>query len=215
MKSNNTARLAGRIARRLATGALALGVLGGAAVTALGATAAGASTGQGPYYVVGSSGLNERSAPSASSTRLGTLGNGTAVYIACQAQGITYSTGGTPASDSIWDQLTNGDFVADYWVSTPDVGTFSRHIPRCGIAQVSVWNENGPGDVVQVCGTNQQNDSSCTPAFVDSTGHNEYYFDYWFKGPVEILNGNGGVSIGINGCAVPAGYSSAIYTCEI
>jgi hypothetical protein len=215
MTTNTTAKTAGRIARRIATGALALGVVGGAAAAALGATAAGASTGKGPYHVVGTSGLDERSAPSASSAKVGTLSDGTTVYIACQAQGISYTTGGSPASDTIWDQLTNGDFVADYWVSTPDVGKFSPGIPRCGIAQVSVWNENGPGDVVQVCGTNQQNASSCTPQYSDPTGHNEYFFDYWFKGPVEILNGNGGVSIVINGCAVPAGYSSSIYTCEI
>lgn len=215
MTSNTTAKTAGRIARRIATGALALGVVGGAAAAALGATAAGASTGKGPYHVVGTSGLDERSAPSASSTKLGTLSDGTTVYIACQAQGISYTTGGSPASDTIWDQLTNGDFVADYWVSTPDVGKFSPGIPRCGIAQVSVWNANGPGDVVQVCGTNQHNASNCTPQYVDPTGHNEYFFDYWFKGAVEILNGNGSVSIVINGCAVPAGYSSSVYTCEI
>jgi hypothetical protein len=215
MTSNTTAKTAGRIARRIATGALALGVVGGAAAAALGATAAGASTGKGPYHVVGTSGLDERSAPSASSTKLGTLSDGTTVYIACQAQGISYTTGGSPASDTIWDQLTNGDFVADYWVNTPDVGKFSPGIPRCGIAQVSVWNANGPGDVVQVCGTNQHNASNCTPQYVDPTGHNEYFFDYWFKGAVEILNGNGSVSIVINGCAVPAGYSSSVYTCEI
>ena len=214
MTNNTIAESRGRIARRVAAGALALGVVGGAAITALGANAAGASTAS-AYKVVGSSGLNERSAPSASSTKLGTLSNGTTVYLACQAQGIAYSTGGSPASDSIWDQLTNGDFVADYWVNTPGVGRFTKGIPRCGIAQVSVENENGPGDVVQVCGTNQQNGSDCTPQYVDPNGHNEYYSDYWFKGPVEILDGNGGVAIVINGCAVPAGYSSSIYTCEI
>ena len=214
MTNNTATKSLGRIARRVAAGALALGVVGGAAVTALGATAAGASTAQ-AYQVKGTSGLNERSAPSASSSKLGTLGDGTTVYVACQAQGISYSTGGSPASDSIWDQLTNGAFVADYWVSTPGVGTFSKGIPRCGIAQVSVWNENGPGDVVQVCGTNQKNEEDCTPQYSDPNGHNEYFSDYWFKGPVEILNGNGSVSIVINGCAVPAGYSSSIYTCEI
>ncbi len=140
MTSNTAAKTASRIARKIATGALALGVVGGAAAAALGATAAGASTGKGPYHVVGTSGLDERSAPSASSTKLGTLSDGTTVYIACQAQGISYTTGGSPASDTIWDQLTNGDFVADYWVGTPDVGKFSPGIPRCVIAQVSVWN---------------------------------------------------------------------------
>lgn len=212
--TGNSAKSPGRIVRRIAAGALALGVVGAAATTALGATAAGASSANGPYHVVSSSGLYERSAPSASSTKLGTLSNGTTVYIACQAQGISYATGGSPASDAIWDQLTNGDFVADYWVNTPGRATFSSEIPRCGIAQVAVSNVNGPGDIVQVCGTNQQNSSACTPQYDDPTGDN-VYLDYWFKGPVEILNGNGGVAVVINGCAVPAGYSSSVYTCEI
>ena len=215
MTHNTTAKSAGRIVRRIGAGALALGVISGAAATAFYSTAAGASTAKGPYQVVGSSGLYERSAPSASSTKLGTLSNGTTVYIVCQALGISYSTGGSPAIDSVWDQLTNGGFVADYWVSTPGRGTFSSGIPRCGVAQVSVWNVNGPGDVIQVCGTNQQNKKACTPQYVDPTGDNEYYLGYWFKGPVEILSGNGGVAIVIDGCAVPQGFSSSVYTCEI
>jgi hypothetical protein len=215
MTNTQTARTHGRISRRVAGGLLALSVVGGAAIATITSTAAQAAAPAGPYHVVGSTGLYERSAPASASTKLGTLSNGTTVYISCQAQGISYSTGGSPATDSIWDQLTNGDFVADYWVSTPYVGKFSPNIPRCGIAQVSVWNENGPGDVVQVCGTNQQNKSDCTPQYVDSTGQNEYFFDYWFKGPVRIYDGNGDVAIEISGCAVPAGYSSSVYTCAI
>jgi hypothetical protein len=104
------------------------------AVSALVSTTAQAATGYGRYSVVGtgSSGLNERSAPSTSAGSLGKLPNGTTIYIACQTAGGAYSTGGSPASDSIWDQLTSGAYVADYWVSTPAVGTFSSSIPRCG-----------------------------------------------------------------------------------
>ena len=104
------------------------------AFTALGATAAHAATGDGPYSVIGagSNGLNERGAPSTSAALVGRVPNGATVYIACQTSGTPYSTGGSPASDRIWDQLTNGTYVADYWLSTPAVGTFSAGIPRCG-----------------------------------------------------------------------------------
>ena len=78
-----------------------------------------------------SNGLNERATPSTSGTLVGHLANGTTIYLACQIAGAAYSTGGTPATDSIWDKLTNGAYVADYWVSTPYVGTFSPGIPRC------------------------------------------------------------------------------------
>ena len=87
----------------------------------------------GPYSVIGtgSNGLNERSQPSTSATIVGHLANGTAVYLSCQVAGSADSTGGSPSTDSIWDRLTNGAYVADYWLSTPAVGTFSAGIPRC------------------------------------------------------------------------------------
>ncbi len=93
-----------------------------------------AVTGYGPYSVVGtgSNGLNDRSAPSTSGGVLGNLKNGTAIYIACQVSGGAYATGGSPATDAIWDQLTSGGYVADYWVSTPSVGSFSPGIATCG-----------------------------------------------------------------------------------
>jgi surface antigen len=104
----------------------------GAAGLVLTATAAGASSGYGPYKVLATAGLHERSAPSTSASVVGTLAHGTTVYLNCQVAGSTYSTGGSPSTDAIWDQLTSGAYVADYWISTPAVGTFSPGIPRCG-----------------------------------------------------------------------------------
>lgn len=120
--------------RLLATaGAAAFGLsLAGAAGLALTATGAGAATGYGPYRVLASGGLHERTAPSSAAAVVGTLADGTQIYLACQVQGSSYSTGGSPTSDDIWDELTSGPYVADYWVSTPAVGTFSPGIPRCG-----------------------------------------------------------------------------------
>lgn len=87
----------------------------------------------GPYSVVGtgSSGLNERATPSTSGALVGHLVNGATIYLACQVASGAYSTGGSPSTDKIWDKLTSGAYVADYWVSTPYVGTFSPAIPRC------------------------------------------------------------------------------------
>jgi hypothetical protein len=87
----------------------------------------------GPFTVVGtgSNGLNERSAPTASAPIVGHQVNGARVYLLCQALGGTYSTGGSPATEAIWDKLTNGTYVADYWLTTPAVGTFSPGIARC------------------------------------------------------------------------------------
>jgi hypothetical protein len=205
-----------RLARKLAASALALGVVSGAAFTVFDSASAGASTGYGPYRVIGtgSDGLNERSAPSASAPRVGNLANGSTVYISCQAGGVGYSTGGTPATDGIWDQLTNGAFVADYWINTQVAGNFSRGLPRCGIAQVAIWNQNETYDVARVCGTNQSNAQECTPLFTDPLGSNIYYPDYWFKGELTVWFGNGSVEVGQSGCDVPAGYSSSIDQCN-
>jgi len=120
--------------RRYVAVAGALVTLFGAAGTLFTSVSAQAATTYGPYSVVGtgSNGLNERSAPSTSSSVLGNLPNGTTVYLACQTAGSSYDTGGSPATDTIWDQLSSGAYVADYWLTTPAVGTFSPGIPRCG-----------------------------------------------------------------------------------
>jgi hypothetical protein len=208
------------IKRVLGAGAIALGVLTGGLLNMALASPAGAASGYGPYHVIGtgSNGLNERVAPSASAAKTGNLSNGTTVYLACQAAGITYSTGGSPASDDIWDELTNGSFVADYWVSTPEAGKFSSGIPRCGISQVSVWNENVAAQYVTVCGTNQHNQANvCTPWYRDLPGSNNYYPDYWFKGEFTVwtYNDTNGAEYAFTRCDVPAGYSSSVLTCEI
>jgi surface antigen len=100
-------------------------------LSALAATAAQAAAGQYSVIGTGSNGLNERAAPASSAQQVGHLANGAVAYIACQVAGTPYPTGGSPASESIWDQLTNGTYVADYWLSTPAVGTFSPGIPQC------------------------------------------------------------------------------------
>jgi surface antigen len=133
-RRSTRAKTTNRRRRVVATigGARVVPMVAGAAI-GLGSPSAGAATGYGPYSVIGtgSNGLNEHSAPSASAALKGNLPNGSTVYIACQVAGASYATGGSPASESIWDQLTSGLYVADYWVSTPATGTFSSGIPQC------------------------------------------------------------------------------------
>jgi hypothetical protein len=216
MTSTSIATMTRRIARKFATSVLALSLVSGAAFTLFDSASAGASTGYGPFRVIGtgSNGLNERSAPSASAPKVGNLANGSTVYISCQAGGVSYSTGGSPATDGIWDQLTNGAFVADFWINTKVAGNFSSGLPRCGIGQVAILNQNHSYDVARVCGADQSNVQECTPLFTDPLGSNIYYSDYWFKGSLTIWFGNGSIEIGLSGCVVPAGYSSSVYQCK-
>ncbi len=114
-------------------GPMAVVTLAPRGAVSLAAASSPASSGPGTYTVIGtgSDGLNERSSPSTSGTIVGNLPNASTIDIACQTSGGTYATGGSPATDSIWDQLTSGSYVADFWVNTPAVGTFSPGIPRC------------------------------------------------------------------------------------
>lgn len=78
----------------------------------------------------GSCGLRERSGSGYSSyAEMGVLGEGAEVDVVCQALGEMVSNG--YASSAIWDKLTNGYWVTDFYVDTPNVGTWSLPIPQC------------------------------------------------------------------------------------
>ncbi len=78
----------------------------------------------------GACGLMLRSGPGYSDyAALGVLPEGAEVDIVCQAAGETVSNG--YASSSIWDRLTSGDWVTDFYLSTPNIGTWSPPIPQC------------------------------------------------------------------------------------
>lgn len=80
----------------------------------------------------GACGLRERTGPGYSNYAIvGTIYDGDEVDIVCQAVGQIVGPGRNGLSSDIWDKLTNGDWVADYYVDTPGVGTFSSPIPQC------------------------------------------------------------------------------------
>jgi hypothetical protein len=130
VKSTGSSTLARRTAKAtIARVMVVLVVAGGVAVVATGK--AGAAVG--PYLTKASPNLVQRSGASTSTAAVGSpLPYKTSVMINCQTAGVAYSTGGSPATDTIWDQLSTGTYVADYWVNTSGVGTFSPGIPRCG-----------------------------------------------------------------------------------
>jgi hypothetical protein len=105
----------------------------GVAGALVGITPAAAVTG---YHVtVGSLGLNAHNGPGTGYGVVGTLVNGQGIDIACQTKGTLVGTGlpGTPTD--VWDQLTNGWYITDYYTSTPGLGgSYTPGIAQCGVA---------------------------------------------------------------------------------
>ncbi len=90
------------------------------------------------YHVMGTCadgacGLNIRSGPGYSGYAVtGVLVEGAEVDIICQALGQMVGPSPTTGNSSaVWDQLTNGGWVSDLYISTPNVGTWSSPIPEC------------------------------------------------------------------------------------
>lgn len=94
----------------------------------VGTTAASAATAYGPYLTVASPSLNERSAPSTSAAIVGSLPYRSTIYISCQ------TSGSLVGASVVWDRLTSGAYVSDYWTNTPGVDTWTPSIPQCGPA---------------------------------------------------------------------------------
>jgi uncharacterized protein YraI/surface antigen len=77
-------------------------------------------------YGVGSGKLYERSGPGTSYAIKGSLPNGATIQVACQVKSSSSVNG-----SAIWDLLTTGYFVSDYYVDTSVVGGFSPGIAQC------------------------------------------------------------------------------------
>jgi surface antigen len=78
----------------------------------------------------GACGLTLRAGPGYSSyASLGSLPEGANADVVCQATGETVSNG--YASSAIWDKLTTGAWVSDFYLNTPNIGAWSPPIPQC------------------------------------------------------------------------------------
>lgn len=78
----------------------------------------------------GACGLELRVGPGYSSyAAVGSLPEAGEVDVVCQSMGETVSNG--YASSAVWDKLTNGAWASDFYIDTPNIGTWSPPIPQC------------------------------------------------------------------------------------
>lgn len=78
-----------------------------------------------PYQVTAASGTSARTGPSTSYPVAATLQNGALAWVTCQAPGSLVHT------TKVWDKLTDGHWVTDYYVTTHSKTTYTPPIPRC------------------------------------------------------------------------------------
>ncbi|MFI9487323.1 glycoside hydrolase domain-containing protein [Promicromonospora sp. NPDC052451] len=95
------------------------------------------------YEVTSSSALTARSGPRTTATAVRTYAPGATLPVVCQ------TTGQQVGTTTVWNRLTTGAWVTDYFVSTPSNTGFSPGVPRCTYpGQVSTDSLNartGPG----------------------------------------------------------------------
>ena len=106
------------------------------------------------YKVTSTSALNARTGPSTSYPVATTYAPGATVPVACQAPGSAVAT------TRVWDKLTTGGYVTDYYVSTPSNAGYSPPLPRCSYPyQVTATSgtsaRTGPGTSYPVAATLQ------------------------------------------------------------
>jgi uncharacterized protein YraI len=94
------------------------------------------------YRTTSNTDLNGRRGPTTSASIVKTYAPGSTLKVVCQTPGST--VGSTP----VWDKLSDGNYVSDYYVSTPSQTTYSAPLPRCSYPYqvTSTLNERtGPG----------------------------------------------------------------------
>jgi len=104
------------------------------------------------YQVTGISAVRARTAPASSAPVAGILSLGSALAVSCQAPGTKVGT------SSLWDKLTSGWYLPDYYVSTPSNTGYSPPLPRCMYpfqvtAAGGLSERTGPGASHPVRGT--------------------------------------------------------------
>ena len=104
------------------------------------------------YKVTSTTTLNARTGPSTSYPVAGTYAPGSALKVVCQAPGSKVGT------TSVWDKLSTGSYVSDYYVNTPSTTGYSSPLPRCTypyqVTSASGLTErSGPGSGYSAVGT--------------------------------------------------------------
>lgn len=78
-----------------------------------------------PYQVTAAGGLNARSGPGTTYPVVTVYPSAAGLSVICQ------TTGSTVGTTTVWDRLSDGSYVTDYFVSTPSQTTYSAPVPRC------------------------------------------------------------------------------------
>lgn len=96
--------------------------------------------------------VNGRSGPSTTYPVVETHPTGSAVSVVCQAPGSAVG------STTVWDKLTSGAYVTDYYLSTPSKTSWSGEVPQCRYpyqvsASTAVNERSGPGVSYAVTGS--------------------------------------------------------------
>ncbi|MBB5786920.1 glycoside hydrolase domain-containing protein [Jiangella mangrovi] len=104
------------------------------------------------YRVTSSTALNARTGPGSAYPVVRSHAPGSALAVMCQGLGTRVGT------SSVWNRLSNGTWVADYYVSTPSSTTFSPTLQRCmypgQVTSATPLNaRTGPGTGYPVTGT--------------------------------------------------------------
>ncbi|NDL55869.1 glycoside hydrolase domain-containing protein [Phytoactinopolyspora mesophila] len=103
------------------------------------------------YKVTSSTALNARTGPGSSYPVVRTYAPGSSLPVVCQTSGQKVGT------TSVWNRLTSGSWVSDYYVSTPSSTGFSTAVPRCTYpgqvtASVALNARTGPGTSYSIKG---------------------------------------------------------------
>ena len=102
------------------------------------------------YTVTSGNGLNAHTGPSTSDRIVRTYAYASTLQAVCQTPGSAIGT------SRVWDKLSNGTYVTDFYISTPSNTGYSPPLPRCGYpyqVTTSTLNErNGPGTSYQIAG---------------------------------------------------------------
>src|ERR671910_2520478 len=104
------------------------------------------------YKVTSSTALNARTGPSSAYSIVTSYAPGATLAVLCQTAGQKVGT------TAVWNRLTNGAWVSDYYISTPSNTTFSAPLPRCTypgqITSSTALNaRTGPGTSYAVTGS--------------------------------------------------------------
>jgi hypothetical protein len=103
------------------------------------------------YQITSSANLNGRSGPTTSTPVVQSYPPGATVGVVCQTVGTKIGT------TSVWNKVTDGNYVSDYYVSTPSNTGYSGPLPRCTyLFQVTIPTLNkrtGPGASHAISGT--------------------------------------------------------------